>query len=151
MVYLPTFTTQINLYIPVPWMVWVKKTLCFFFCLFLGSPATIGVSGDDIPGLLLVSTPLKNMLVKMGIFPRIWMKIKIYLSCHHPVYIYIYTYIPGTPNDLYFWRSTPQKQGPNSNQNKGTHLGSRYIYMYTHTYTMNGELIQTWGITLGHI
>ncbi len=32
------------------------------------------------------------------------------------------------PNDLYFWRSTPPKQGLNSNQNKG-HLGSRYIYM----------------------
>ncbi len=30
-----------------------------------------------------------------------------------------------SPNDLYFWRSTPQNK-PFSNQNKG-HLGSRYI------------------------
>ncbi len=31
------------------------------------------------------------------------------------------------PNDLYFWRSTPQKKAF-SNQNKG-HLGSRYTYV----------------------
>ncbi len=39
------------------------------------------------------------------------------------LYIYIYTW---NPNDLYFWRSTPQNKAL-SNQNKG-HLGSRYIY-----------------------
>ena len=32
------------------------------------------------------------------------------------------------PNDLYFWRSTPQNK-VFSNQNKG-HLGSRYAYMH---------------------
>ncbi len=32
------------------------------------------------------------------------------------------------PNDLYFWRPTPQNKAF-SNQNKG-HLGSRYIYIY---------------------
>ena len=31
---------------------------------------------------------------------------------------------------LYFWWLNPPKQGQNSNQNKGPHLGSRYI-LYT--------------------
>ena len=39
-------------------------------------------------------------------------------------HIYIYTW---NPNDLYFWRSTPQNKAF-SNQKEG-HLGSRYIYM----------------------
>ena len=38
--------------------------------------------------------------------------------------IYIYTW---NPNDLYFWRSTPQNKAF-SNQNKGQ-VGSRYIYI----------------------
>ena len=43
------------------------------------------------------------------------------------IYIYTYVYIYAwNPNDLYFWRSTPQNKAF-SNQNKG-HLGSRCIY-----------------------
>ena len=42
----------------------------------------------------------------------------------HNTYVHIYTW---NPNDLYFWRSTPQNKAF-SNQNKG-HLGSRYIYI----------------------
>ena len=34
-------------------------------------------------------------------------------------------YLPRTPNDLYFWRSTPKNKSF-STQNKG-HLGSRYV------------------------
>ena len=41
-------------------------------------------------------------------------------------YIYIYTW---NPNDLYFWRSIPQNK-VFYKQNKGPHLGSRYIYIY---------------------
>ncbi len=36
-----------------------------------------------------------------------------------------HSYLEPRPNDLYFWRSTPQNKAF-SNQNKG-HLGSRYI------------------------
>ena len=39
-------------------------------------------------------------------------------------------YIPGTWRCPLFWRLFPPKQGRNSNQNKGPHLGSRYIYIY---------------------
>ena len=45
------------------------------------------------------------------------------LECWFVVYIYIH--IPGTPTDLYFWRSTPQSKAF-SDENKG-HLGSRYV------------------------
>ena len=37
------------------------------------------------------------------------------------------------PNDLYFWRSTPQNKAF-SNQNKGPHLGSRNVYEWSPTY-----------------
>ncbi len=41
------------------------------------------------------------------------------------IIIYIYTYLePVCP---LFWELNPPKEGRNSNQNKGPHLGSRYI------------------------
>ena len=40
-----------------------------------------------------------------------------------------------SPNDLYFLKVNPPKQGQHSNQNKG-HLGYRYIYIYINTYFM---------------
>ena len=51
---------------------------------------------------------------------------------------------PWNPNDLYFWRDpTPQKQGRNSNQNKGPHLGSRSIHSFTINLNPNvGKLFQ---------
>ena len=48
--------------------------------------------------------------------------------------------LPVEPSHgLYFCRSTPSKQGRNSNQNKGPHLGSRYmcrmcIYIFIYIY-----------------
>ena len=67
--------------------------------------------------------PFEKYARQIGSFPPIFgVKIKKYLSCQHLV-IYIYTW---NPNDLYFWRSTPQNKAF-SNQNKG-HLGSRYTY-----------------------
>ena len=55
------------------------------------------------------------------------MEVSFCLCTHISVYwnIYIYTW---NPNDLYFWRSTPQNK-VFFNQNKG-HLGSRYVYIY---------------------
>ena len=56
----------------------------------------------------------------------------------------IYTW---NPNDLYFWRSTPQNKAL-FNQNKG-HLGSRYIYIYNSTSTWRSFLkLQPFQISL---
>ena len=44
------------------------------------------------------------------------------------IYIYTYVYIPGTVCPL-FLALAPPKQGQTSNQNKGPHLGSRYIWV----------------------
>ncbi len=43
-----------------------------------------------------------------------------------PSWLWLETFVRLNPNNLYFWRSTPPKQGRTSNQNKGPHLGSRY-------------------------
>ena len=54
----------------------------------------------------------------------------------HPKYIHtsipgiIWTYIYLEPKWPLFLKVSPPKQGPNSNQNKGPHLGSRYIYIF---------------------
>ena len=45
-----------------------------------------------------------------------------YIQCIHDGLYYVYTW---NPDDLDFWRSTPQNKA-SSNQNKG-HLGSRYM------------------------
>ena len=67
-------------------------------------------------------------------------------------------YIPVEPSHgLYFCRSTPSKQGLNSNQNKG-HLGSRYmctmcIHIYIYTF-VSGSINSTpfkRGINLSHL
>ena len=55
--------------------------------------------------------------------------------CTSYIYIYVYTW---NPNDLYFWRSTPQSKAF-SNQNKD-HLGSRHIYIYLYMYICMNEM-----------
>ena len=39
-------------------------------------------------------------------------------------------YITGTCECSLLWGLNPPKQGPTSNQNKGPHLGSRYVCLY---------------------
>ncbi len=58
------------------------------------------------------------------------------------------------PNDLYFWRSTPPKQGL-SHQNKG-HLGSRFLIMgiKIKVRTSSGEMLDfssPWILTLSEV
>ena len=47
---------------------------------------------------------------------------------------------------LYFWWLNPPKQGQNSNQNKGPHLGSRYIIIYVASWFLeSGSELRSWG------
>ena len=56
---------------------------------------------------------------------------EVAIICPENLYIQIcsmYIYIYLEPVCPLFWWLNPPKQGLNSNQNKGPHLGSRYVY-----------------------
>ena len=66
----------------------------------------------------------------------IYMCRPIYL---HSLYTNVYIYLePVCPVFLGF---NPPKQGPNSNKNKGPHLGSRYIHNICSTWTHINDII----------
>ena len=66
-------------------------------------------------------------------------------SCHYDIqtkqwkvscttWSFGFIFFPGTQTTCCFWSLFPPKQSQNSNQNKGPHLGSRYIYVYIYVY-----------------
>ena len=78
--------------------------------------------------------PMDTNVTKHTCHVHVEIHMSVSCAAHIPFYtskhllcIYIYTW---NPNDLYFWRSTPQNKAF-SNQNKG-HLGSRYVYKCIH-------------------